>query len=139
MRPNGAWWGASNTSSLKLRERAQVNKAVEVFSKLEGEIREFVRRDTAAPQLQPGNDSELAAINVGSLLQRVSATSVEEIEKLIAELQVLRDTLQNEAARVQRQIVEYAILTQGARQSMRASSESLISFWKDDRDQGQNS
>jgi negative regulator of sigma E activity len=119
-------------SSLKLRERAQVNKTVEVFSKLEGEIREFVRRDTAAPQLQPGN-SELAASNVGSLLRRVSATSVQEIEKLIAELQVLRDTLQNEAARVQRQIVEYAILTQGARQSMRASSESL-SFWKDDRD-----
>ena len=111
--------------------------AVDVFSKLEGEIREFVRRDisTTPPSAPPqqGNDSELTATHVGSLVQRVSDTSVQEIEKLIAELQILRDMLQNEAARVQREIVKYAILTQGARQSMRTISESL-SFWKNDRD-----
>jgi hypothetical protein len=119
-------------SWLKSAERAQVNEAVEVFSKLEGEVGELVRRDTGASPLQQEN-SELAASNVGSLVQRVSGTSVQEIEKLIAELQILRDMLQNEAARVQREIVKYAILTQGARQSMRAISESL-SFWKNDRD-----
>jgi hypothetical protein len=119
-------------SWLKSAEGAQVNEAVEVFSKLEGEIGELVRRDTGASPLQQEN-SELAASNVGSLVQRVSGTSVQEIEKLIAELQILRDMLQNEAARVQREIVKYAILTQGARQSMRTISESL-SFWKIDRD-----
>jgi hypothetical protein len=120
-------------SWLKSRERAQVNEAVEVFSKLVGEIGELVRRDTGASPLQQEKDSELAATNVGSLVQRVSGTSVQEIEKLIAELQVLRDMLQNEAARVQREIVKYAALTQGARQSMGTISESL-SFWKNDRD-----
>jgi hypothetical protein len=133
LRPNGASSGASNMSSLQSRERAQVNEAVEVFSKLEGEIRELVCRDATAPRLQPDNDNELAAGNVGSLLQRVSGISVQEIEKLMAELQILRDMLQNEAARVQREIVEYVVLMQGARQSMRTISESL-SFWKNDRD-----
>jgi hypothetical protein len=117
-------------SWLKSAERAQVNEAVEIFSKLEGEIGELVRRDAGASPLQQEN-SELA--NVGSLVQGVSGSSVQEIEKLIAELQILRDMLQNEAARVQREIVNYAILTQGARQSMRTISES-ISFWKNDRD-----
>jgi hypothetical protein len=111
-------------SWLKSAERAQVNEAVEMFSKLEGEIGELVRRDTRAPPLQQEN-SDVAAINVGSLVQRVSGTSVQEIEKLVAELQILRDILQNEAARVQHEIVKYAILTQGARQSMRTISESL--------------
>jgi hypothetical protein len=91
-------------SWLKSAERAQVNEAVEIFAKLEGEIGELVRRDTGASPLQQEN-SELAATNVGSLVQRVSGTSVQEIEKLIAELQILRDMLQNEAARVQREIV----------------------------------
>jgi len=124
-------------SLLRSRERAQANEPVEVFSKLEGEIREFVRRDisTTPPSAPPqqGNDSELTATRVGSLVQRVSGTSVQEIEKLIAELHMLRETLQNEAARVQREIMGYAILTQDARQSLRTISESL-SFWKNDRD-----
>jgi hypothetical protein len=56
---------------------------------------------------------------------------VQEIEKLIAELHMLRETLQNEAARVQREIMGYAILIQDARQSLRTISESLSS-WKGD-------
>jgi len=124
-------------SLLRSRERAQANEPVEVFSKLEGGMREFVRRDTSTrpPSAPPpqGKDSELTATHVGSLVQRVSGTSVQEIEKLIAELHMLRETLQNEAARVQREIMGYAILTQDARQSLRTISESL-SFWKNDCD-----
>src|SRR5437660_11505356 len=120
-------------SLLRSRERAQANEAVEVFSKLEGEIRDLVSRDTTAPRLQQGNNSESAATNIGSLLQHVSGTSVQEIEKLIAELQILRDTLQKEAARVQREIVGYTALIQNARRSISTISESL-SFWRSDRD-----
>jgi hypothetical protein len=117
--------------SLKSSER--VHEGVDVFSKLEGEIRELVGRDASASPLQEGKESELVAANVGLLLQRVSGTSVQEIEKLIAELRTLRDMLQNEAARVQREIVEYAVLIQDARQSMSTISESL-SFLENDRD-----
>src|SRR6266700_1394812 len=110
---------------LQSRERAQANEAVEVFSKLEGEIRQLVSRDTTVPRLRKGNDSESAATNIGSMLQHVSGTSVQEIEKLIGELQILRETLQKEAARVQREVVGYAALIQNARRSMGTISESL--------------
>jgi len=119
-------------SSLQSREHAQANEAVEIFSKLEGEIRELVCRDATVPRLERENDNELAAINIGTMLQHVSGTSVQGIEKLIAELQILRNMLQNEAARVQREIVGYAVLIQNVRQSTSTISESL-SFWKEDR------
>jgi hypothetical protein len=120
-------------SWLRSRERAQANEAVEVFSKLEGEIRELVSRGSTAPGLQQENVNELAASNIGPMLRHVSGTSVQEIEKLIAELQSLGDMLQKEAARVQREIVGYAGLIQNARRSVRTISESL-SFWQNDRD-----
>jgi hypothetical protein len=120
-------------SSLRSRERTQANEAVEVFSKLEGEIREVVSRGATAPRTQQGNDNGLAASNIGSMLQHVSGTSVQEIEKLIAELQILRDMLQKEAARVQREIVGYAALIQNARRSMGTISE-ILSSWRHDRD-----
>ncbi len=114
-------------NSLRSRERTQANGAVEVFSKLEDEIHEVISRTATAPRVpqQNDNDKELAASNIGSLLQRVSGTSVHEIEKLIAELQILRDMLQKEAARVQREIVGYAALIQNARRSISTISESL--------------
>jgi uncharacterized coiled-coil DUF342 family protein len=118
-------------SWLQSRERAQVNEGADAFSKLEGEIRQVVRRDATAPRVPQGSDNELA--DVGSLLQRVSGTSVQEIENLIAELQILRDKLQNEAARVQREIVAYALRIQEARKAISTISESL-SFWRNDGD-----
>src|SRR6266404_2045877 len=122
-------------NSLRSRERTQANGAVEVFSKLEDEIHEVISRTATAPRVpqQNDNDKELAASNIGSLLQRVSGTSVHEVEKLIAELQILRDMLQKEAARVQREIVGYAALIQNARRSISTISESL-SFWQRNRD-----
>ena len=120
-------------NSLRSGERAQANGAAGVFSKLEGEIREVVSRSATAPRVPQQSANELAAGNIGSLLQHVSGTSVQEIEKLIAELQILRDLLQKEAARVQREIVGYTALIQNARRSISTISESL-SFWQSDRD-----
>jgi hypothetical protein len=107
----------------------QVNEEAEAFPKLESEIGELVRRDATAPRLKQGTDNEL---DVGSLVQKASATSVREVEKLIAELQLLRGKLQNETARVQREMVEYAALLRDARKSIDTISDSL-SFWKKDR------
>src|SRR5437899_1217192 len=67
---------------------------------------------------------------INAVLQRATGTSVQEIDKLITELQTLRDTLQSEAARVQREIVEYATLTQGALQSTKIIAESLTNLKK---------
>ena len=70
-------------------------------AEVEGEIRDFVRRDTASLRRQPESDSVLVANNISSLLQRVAGTSVQEIDRLIAELQNLRETLSTEGERLQ--------------------------------------
>jgi hypothetical protein len=98
-------------------------------AEVEGGIRDFVRRDAAALRRQPENDSEIVAGNISSLLQRVSVNSVQEIDRLIADLQALRERLEDEGARVQRRIVEYATLSQAAMQSTKIITESL-SHWK---------
>ena len=112
----------------RTRDTAEHDQPVE--TEVEGEIPEFVRREVVtSPGRQPENESELVANNLNSLLQRVTGTSVQEIDKLITELQTLRDTLQSEAARVQREIVEYASLSQAALQSTKIIAESLTQ-WK---------
>ena len=112
---------------MKSSEPAEIGKAGE--TQVEGEIREFVRRDVATLRRQPENESEMVASNIGTLLQRVAGTSVKEIDKLILELQTLREMLHTEGARVQREIVEYATLSQAAMQSTRIIAESLT-HWK---------
>ena len=97
---------------------------------VEGEIREFVRRDVATlrrTSMDPGND--LITNNVNSLVQRVSATSTQEIDRLIAELQGLRNYLQSEGERVQREIAGYAQLSQSALASAKVIGEGM-SQWK---------
>jgi cell division septum initiation protein DivIVA len=96
-----------------------------------GEIRVFVRRDGQALRRAPETDSELVAHNISTLLQRVAGTSVQEIDRLIGELQQLRELLQQEGARVQREITEYAHLSQSAMQSTKIIAESL-QHWKGD-------
>jgi hypothetical protein len=113
--------------ALKSSEATEAGKAGEM--QVEGEIREFVRRDVATLRRQPENESEMVASNIGTLLQRVAGTSVKEIDKLILELQTLREMLHSEGARVQREIVEYATLSQAAMQSTRIIAESLTQ-WK---------
>jgi hypothetical protein len=114
-------------TTLKARDSAELEKPQE--TQVEGEIREFVRRDIAALRRQPESESEMVAGNIGSLLQRVAGTSVQEIDRLIVELQTLRDMLHSEGTRVQREIVEFATLSQAAMQSTKIIAESLT-HWK---------
>jgi hypothetical protein len=98
---------------------------------VEGEIREFVRRDVVtSPGREPENESQLVASNINSVLQQVTATSVQEIDKLITEMQALSDMLHGEAARVQREIVQYSTFTQAALQSTKIIAESLEQWRK---------
>jgi hypothetical protein len=94
-----------------------------------GDIREFVRRDIAGLPRPPERDSEVVAAKLGSLLQRVIGASVQNIDDVILELQIFRERLDNESARMQREIVEYATMSQAAMQSTRIIAESLTS-WK---------
>jgi len=96
---------------------------------VEGEIRELVRRDLPQLRKSQSEAGEFGVSSLNALIQRVSGTSVMEIEKLIAELQTLRDYLQNEGQRVQREITEYAHMSQAATKSTKIIAENLAQ-WK---------
>src|SRR5258705_5437824 len=96
------------------REPAGLDKLADVTQ----EIREFVRKDS-------GTDSPPVADNLASLLQWVAGTSVQEIDYLIAELQTLREKLQNDETRVQPPIVKPPTLTQSTLHSTKVISSSL--------------
>jgi hypothetical protein len=112
-------------SSLQARERVEVEKAVQILSKVEGEIRDLVRRDAASPWRPLADCTDLTDSNIGSLLQGVSGNSLREIDGCMTELHTLRHTLQTEAARMQREMIRYAALNQAATESLRTISERL--------------
>lgn len=98
----------------------------------EGEIREFVRRDVAHLRRQR-SDAEPAADpateNMNLLIQRVSGASMEEIDRVILELQSVRDMLRNEGERVSREVAGYASLSHAAMTAMKVIADSLTQ-WK---------
>jgi len=104
-----------------------VDQAVTAF---EGEIREFVRRDASNPR-RPRNDSEPDPVtdNLNALIRRVSGASMEEIDRVIVELQGVRDMLRNEGERVSREITGYASLSHAAMTAMKVIADSLRQ-WK---------
>jgi hypothetical protein len=121
------YYGVLIMTQIISQKAADQDQAAETA--VEGEIREFVRRDGASLRRAPETDSELVANNVSALLQRVAGSSVQEIDRLIAELQTLRNLLHDEGVRVQREIAEYAHLSQSAMQSTKIIAESLAK-WK---------
>jgi hypothetical protein len=108
---------------------ADVDQAV--ATAFEGEIREFVRRDVAQLRRQRSEDSTLEPIsdNLNGLIRRVSGASMEEIDRVILELQGVRDMLRNEGERVGREIASYASLSQAAMTAMKVIGDSLTQ-WK---------
>ena len=75
-----------------------------------GNIREL-REDVVFHQAA-GSDSEMTPSDLSTLLDRVAGTSAREIDNLIGELQFLRKKLQTDGNRIQRDITEYAALSQ---------------------------
>ena len=115
---------------------------IATVNEVENDIRDFVRNDvaylrrpasgslpasTAAPSAADASDATVA--NVNSLIQRVAGTSLAEIEKLIAELESLRDLLHAEGQRVQREISGYAQLSHAAMKSTRMIADN-VTQWK---------
>ena len=98
----------------------------------EGEIREFVRRDVSFIR-RPRSESETApdpvTDNLNSLIRRVSGASMEEIDRVILELQGIRDMLKAEGDRVHREIAGYASLSHASMTAMKVIGDSLTQ-WK---------
>jgi hypothetical protein len=120
-------------------ESTEEDSNLAAVSEVEAGIRDFVRNDIAylrrpAPAttnadtpLEPNAEATVNSVN--SLIQRVAGTSLAEIEKLISELEGLRDLLHTEGQRVQREISGYAQLSQAAMKSTRMIAEN-VAQWK---------
>ena len=122
----------------QIEETVDIDEAQDAVSQVEEGIRDFVRNDIAylrrppipSPETAPAEPAADATVNsVNSLIQRVAGTSLAEIEKLIGELESLRDLLHAEGQRVQREISGYAQLSQAAMKSTRMIADN-VTQWK---------
>jgi hypothetical protein len=106
----------------------EIDLAVTAF---EGEIREFVRRDVSIARHARGEmeqHQDPVADNLSALIQRVSGASIEEIDRVILELQSVRDMLRNEGDRITREIAGYASLSHAAMTAMKVIGDSLMQW-----------
>lgn len=122
----------------RLSEIDQAAAAANVAEEVEGDIREFVRRDVSVfRRPRPEGGGEMAVDNINGLIQRVAGQSIGEIEHVIGELTRVRDMLRNEGERVQREISGYASLSQAAMTSMKIIADSLAQWQPDAQQQAQ--
>ncbi|MGF6427493.1 MULTISPECIES: hypothetical protein [Bradyrhizobium] len=127
----------NRTEEAEAEATSEVDTNLAAVSEVEAGIRDFVRNDiaylrrpVASPETAPTDTNTDATVsNVNSLIQRVAGTSLAEIEKLIGELESLRDLLHAEGQRVQREISGYAQLSQAAMKSTRMIADN-VSQWK---------
>ena len=127
----------NRTEEAEVETTSEVDTNLAAVSEVEAGIRDFVRHDiaylrrpVASPETAPTDTNTDATVsNVNSLIQRVAGTSLAEIEKLIGELESLRDLLHAEGQRVQREISGYAQLSQAAMKSTRMIADN-VSQWK---------
>ena len=124
-------------SFIRVRRPAEDGPAETV--EIEGEIRNLVRKEFATargplpvatrPPPQPAEGDDQGVGQANSLIQRLAGASVLEIEKLISELQGLRDFLRSEGERVQREIAGYVQLSDAAMKSTKIIADS-VTQWK---------
>src|SRR5450830_392963 len=70
-----------------------------------------------------------AAENLNALIRRVAGDSMEEIDRVIRELESVRDMLRNEGERVSREVAGYSSLSHAASTAMNVIADS-IKQWK---------
>jgi hypothetical protein len=107
-------------SLLKTRALSRSDRPAEI----EGSIRELVGRESNTIR-QAGNISEQATDDLSSLVHRVSGESTREIDYLVDGLKGLRRKLDDDGRRVQREIAEYASLSQSVIELTKIVSEGM--------------
>jgi len=104
------------------------DEALAAVANVEGQIREFVRRDVVGTR-KPQEVGDLGGNNINFLIERVAGSSIKEIDNLIGELQTVREFLRAEGERVAREITSYAQASQAAMSSAKIISDSM-GEWK---------
>ncbi len=109
--------------------KQRVSEDRNASNEFEGEIREFIRRDVTMRRHPDQHGDTLAespgSENLSTLIERVSAATVVEIDRVIGELQNIRSLLHSEGDRVRREITGYAGLSQSAVSTMKVIADTL--------------
>jgi hypothetical protein len=93
---------------------------------LEENIRGLVHTNVSPLPNSPAElSSDLTSDAIGSLVQRIGATSIAEIEVLIGQLEAARNYLKSEADRIQREIARYEHQSNTAFASMKSIKHHL--------------
>ncbi len=85
----------------------------------------LVRKDLVSQRRPPEPGSEPVPSEAHALVERVSATSTGEIDKLIGQLQTLREFFHNEGQRIQRELAQYAQLGDAMMKSTKTMAENM--------------
>lgn len=103
----------------KLNDTDQAVKAIE------DQIRELFPHQQRSETDDSINDPVVEAENVNVLIWRVAGASIEEIDRVIQELQTVRDTLINEGKRLDYELDRYAKLNRMSMTAMKTIADSL--------------
>ena len=100
-----------------------------ILKSLEEEISNTVRGETLTERLawlkpQPNVVGDVNQ-SIGELIDKVSATSIAEVEKLISDLQAVREYFKAEGDRIQQEMARYAHLSDTASASVKIIAEKL--------------
>lgn len=108
-----------------------------VLDPIEGQIRQFVRHKLSLVQRQGsetgGSENSINA-SVNALLRHLAADTFDEIDRVIRDLENVRDMLRKEGERVERLVAGYARLNHAAMKATKVISDSLRQ-WKGDPNQ----
>ena len=98
-----------------------------VMTAIGANVREFVPREVSSPnrQREVDIDHSSSVENLNTLIQHIAGASMDEIDRVISELEGVRDMLRNEGDRVSREIAGYAKLSQSATTALRIVGDSV--------------
>jgi hypothetical protein len=107
-------------------ESDQSAQAIAAISDVAEDIRDLVAAEIPSVPV-PADEAGPAfgGDKFTSLIQKIAATSVEELNRLIGELQQAKAYLQSEGERIERETVGYVQLSQTALESVKIISETV--------------
>jgi len=119
------------------KKLSDVDQAATNASEGENKIREFVPRDVAylhrpGGEVDAANDPAAEDL-VNALIRRVAGESMDEIDRVIRDLEGVRAMLRNEGERVSRELAGYASLSHASMTAMKVIADTLEQ-WKGARD-----
>jgi hypothetical protein len=114
-----------------------VNTGPEIYAPPEYRTTEPSNIDRVAylrPQTSDaGQSNQRPTENLERLIRRIADASIDEIDSVIRELQIVRDKLRNEGERVSHELANYAALNHASTTAIRTIVDSLNKWKNEDK------